>query len=138
MHESLHSIILGQIIGLYLVITSIIMIARAKYYRTLLTNLKVGSSTMVGMASFGLMLGLFLVVIHNVWVMKPELLVTIVAWIILIKSIFWLALPETMVKYSRNMYSGWGYYFGAIVAGLIGIILLAFGYYSYIFPTQIF
>lgn len=131
MRESLHTLFLAQVMGLYLLIIGIIMLARATYYRDLLTHIKNGSAATVTGASIGLVLGLFLVIIHNIWIWESDVLVTVVAWFLLIKSVLWLAFPETMVKCAHKLYSGAGFYVAAIITGIIGVILTAHGFYLF-------
>lgn len=131
MNESLHTIVLAQIMGLYLLIIAIIMIARAGYYRELLTHLKVGSSSVTVGATFGLILGITLVIIHNIWTRESEVLITLIGWFLLVKSVLWLSFPECMMNCTQKMYSGWGYYLVAIIAGIIGIILIAHGFHLF-------
>lgn len=130
-HESLHTIVLAQIIGLYLLIIAIIMIARAGYYRELLTHLKVGSSSVTVGATLGLILGISLVIVHNIWIWESDVLITLIAWFLLIKSILWLSFPECMMNCTQKMYSGWGYYLVAAIAGIIGITLVAHGFHLF-------
>ena len=131
MDEQLHTLFLAQAMGLYLFITAIIMLARATYYRELLTHINVGSSSIVLAGSVGLILGILLVLVHNMWTWESEVLVTLVAWFLLIKSILWLSFPEGMVKCAQKIYSGWGYYLVAIIAGIIGVTLMAHGFYPF-------
>lgn len=131
MEESLHTLFLAQVVGLYLIIISIIMLSRASYYRKILTHIQSGSSTAVVAATFGLILGLMLVCVHNIWIFESEVLVTLVAWFLLIKSVLWLAFPECMVNATHKLYSGWGYYAVAIIAGVVGVVLIAHGYFLF-------
>ncbi|KTD46238.1 Integral membrane protein (PIN domain superfamily) [Legionella quateirensis] len=131
MHESLHTLFFAQGIGLYLIIIAIIMLTRAAYYQEMLTHLKVGSATIVVAATMGLIIGILMVLVHNIWIWESDVLITIIAWLLVIKSVMWLAFPECMVKYTEKVYSGRGYYLVAIIAAIIGIILLAHGFYLY-------
>lgn len=133
----LHSYIISQILGLYLVIMAIILLARAKFYRNLIMNLdKNYVSVMVGSA-FGLVIGLIIVALHNLWVSNIHILVTIIGWLILIKSITWLSVPERMVLWSKRISAGSGYYVMIAFMGIIGVLLLAKGYYPFMGGTFI-
>jgi hypothetical protein len=131
MNDSLHSLFLAQAMGLYLVIIAIIMLARAGYYRQMLTHIKEGSPTIILGATLGLILGICLVLVHNIWILESEVLITLVAWFLLIKSVLWLSFPESMVNITHKVYSGPGYYVVAIVAGIIGILLFTHGFYLF-------
>ncbi|MBL7478436.1 hypothetical protein [Legionella bononiensis] len=131
MHESLHTLFFAQGIGLYLIIIAIIMLTRAAYYQEMLTHLKVGSATIVVAATIGLIIGILMVLVHNIWIWESDVLITLIAWLLVIKSVMWLAFPECMVKYTEKVYSGWGYYLVAIIAAIIGIVLLAHGFFLF-------
>lgn len=131
MNEPLHTLLLAQAIGLYLLFIGIIMVARASYYQQVLTHLKAGSSSIVLAGSFGLILGIFLVLVHNIWIAESEVLITLIAWLVLIKSLLWLSFPEAMVVYSQRMYSGWRYYLLAFIAAAIGVTLMAHGFHPF-------
>jgi len=130
--EDFHSFIIGQILGMYLVITSIIMLARTRYYKEMINNIRPNSGSVVFASSFGLLLGLFLITIHNHWVWEPDIIVTVIAWFIVIKSVLWLAFPEAMLKFVKNTYRGAGYFVVIIIAFILGLLLLTRGYYPFI------
>lgn len=132
MPESLHSLLISQVLGFYLLIVAIVMLTRADYYRNLMTNLHEGSHAIMIGATFSLIIGIILVLVHNLWVWDEEVIITVVAWLILIKSVLWLAFPEKMMAFSRTFYAGPGYYITAAIALVIGIILLAYGFYLYV------
>jgi hypothetical protein len=131
MNDSLHSLFLAQALGLYLLIVAIIMLARAGYYRNMLTHLKADSPTVVIVATVGLIVSIPLVLVHNIWIWESEVLITLIVWFLLIKSVLWLSFPECMVNLSQKIYSGWGYYAVAIIAGIIGILLINHGFYLF-------
>lgn len=131
MIESIHTIFLAQAIGLYLLIIAIIMLTRASYYQEILTHLKVGSTTVVVTATLGLILGIIIVLSHNIWIRESEVLITLIGWFLLIKSIFWLSFPEFMVRITHQLYGGRGYYVAALIAGVLGVTLCAHGFYLF-------
>lgn len=131
MNESLHTFFLAQSMGLYLLIAGIIMLARADYYRDMLTHLKEGSSSIVVAATFGLILGIALVLVHNIWIWESEVIITLIAWFLLIKSVLWLGFPEAMVSYSKKVYSKFGYYFVSVLAVILGMVLMSHGFYHF-------
>ncbi len=124
-----HTFLLSQIFGLYMVVMAIILLCRMRFYRSIVAGMKAQSSALIICASFGLLLGLFLVLIHNFWVMEPRVVITLLAWFILIKSILWLSLPEQMVAMSQKLFSGMGYYFVVLILAIVGIFLMTKGFY---------
>ncbi|RUR16118.1 hypothetical protein [Legionella septentrionalis] len=129
-----HSVVLAQVLGLYFTVIAIILLSRKTYFQALVLEMRPDGAQMIVAAAFGFLLGLFIVVTHNIWVLEPRVLVTIIGWIILIKSLLWLALPERMVSVSKNMYSGPTYYVIAAIVLIVGLILLIKGFYFYVDP----
>jgi hypothetical protein len=131
MMESLHTLFLAQAIGLYLVIMTIILLVRAEYYRNLFLNIKPDSMGLMLAATIGLILGIVLILVHNLWTWESEVFVTIIAWITFIKSILWLSVPHCMAEYSHKMVASKLYYPSLILTGIIGVILMAHGFYLF-------
>jgi hypothetical protein len=131
MEESLHTLFFAQIMGLYLLITAIIMLARRDYYQHLLVNIKERSSSVVVAAAFGLIFGLGVVLTHNIWTWESEVLVTLVGWVLVIKSILWLSFPESMANYCKKVYGGAGFYLLVLIMVVVGVTLTAHGYYLF-------
>ncbi len=63
--STLQSFLLAQMFGLYLVIQAIILLSRASYYRALVASVKNPGFAIWAASSITLMLGIFLVLIHN-------------------------------------------------------------------------
>lgn len=127
-----HSYLLAQVFGLYFIITAIILLSRVRFYRDIIYNLHAKDSAIMFGSSFALLLGLLLVIVHNFWVWEPRVVVTLIAWFILIKSVLWLSLPEGMLRWSKKMYGGAGYYVMVAVLLIVGIFLLTKGFYPFI------
>ena len=125
----LYSFIIAQVFGLFMVIMAVVMIGKAEYYRSLIANLASNGVVIHTCASLWLLMGLFLILIHNNWIYHPRILVTILAWLITIKSVLWLAAPELMVKWSKSLYSGAGYYVVMFVMAIFGVALMSKGFY---------
>ena len=83
------SLLLLVVFASYLLIMGLVLLSRATYYRTLIATMKdTGYTTYMG-ASIGLLIGLFLVLSHNFWAFDARVLVTVLCWIVLIKSILY-------------------------------------------------
>ena len=123
----LHVCLLKEAIGIYLIIAAIVMTTRVNSYKKLLAELSADNFAVVLASYIGLMFGIFLVLSHNVWVLNVEVLLTLIAWFVLIKSLLWISFPECMLCYTKKLYSGCWYYVSALVVAAVGILLLAEG-----------
>ncbi|WP_244599580.1 hypothetical protein [Legionella londiniensis] len=111
---------------------SVILLSRTPYYRALVQNMTAQNPGILTGASFGLLLGLLLVVVHNFWVWEPRVFITIISWIILIKSLIWLSFPEKMLKFTQKTVAGPAYYVIIALMFIVGVILITKGFYLYI------
>lgn len=132
--EVFHSFLFAQVLGLYLIIMAIIMLSRVQFYRQFVMNLKASSGAVIVAASFALLFGLFMVDIHNIWVLEPRLIITLLGWFIVIKSILWLSIPEKMSSFSKRLFAGAGYYVVVVIVAIIGIFLATKGFYLFMLP----
>jgi hypothetical protein len=128
----LDSFLLSQIFGLYCVIIGIIMLSRSDFYRPLIAKMELKYGAFIVASLFGLLLGLLMVGMHNVWVLKPRILVTLICWFILINSISWLAMPEKMLSLLKKICASKKYYIIVSSIFLIGCWLIGRGIYLYL------
>ncbi|KTC68070.1 Integral membrane protein (PIN domain superfamily) [Legionella birminghamensis] len=126
-----HTLLIEQVLGLYLLIVALILIARGPYYQELMKRVGTNSGWILVGASFSLVFGLIMVVIHNIWEWDYELLVTVIAWLIVVKSILWLAFPESMLGIAQRVYSGGSYYVIMALVGILGVFLISHGFQAF-------
>src|SRR3990167_3102687 len=138
LHTYLISFILSQFFGLYLLIVAVIMFTRVSQYRQLLQNMKPDSGTILLGGLVGLMIGLMLVGIHNVWMLKPIVFITLLCWLVLVFSVLWLISPERMVIWTKKLFLRRGYYVLASLMLILGLVLLSRGLFQYATHHQSF
>lgn len=122
-----HSFLLSQVLGLYLIIMAVMVMARMTHIRDIVNRLDPNSFSVFASSSSMLLFGIFAVTIHNYWNWHPSLLVTIVCWIILVRSILWIAFPERMTKMAKVVINSSGSYLMALLILIVGTLLLARG-----------
>mgnify|MGYP005674654175 CR=1 FL=1 len=127
----LHSFLFSQVFGLYFVIMSIILISRADYYKALIAKIKAPDLTIMMISALCVFIGLFFVVMHNIWEFKPRVIVTIMCWLFVIKSVLWLTSPERMLKLLKKMWKGKGHVVICTIMLFVGIYLMARGFYLF-------
>ena len=127
----LKSLFLAEVFGLYLVILSLVFLSRAEHYRTIISNTTDDNYFHLLSRSTSLLIGIMLVLAHNIWVQSPPVFVTIGCWLFLLKAILWLAAPEKMLYFLRKLCAGRGFYYLAIVFGVIGVVFITCGFRVY-------
>jgi len=115
------SIFLDKVIGLYLVIVSIAMLANRKILPKLVKMYVHHEPLFFTEGAFALVIGVLLVVSHNIWTSDWRVIITIIAWLTLAKGVGRLLAPESLAKWAGRNFK----YFTPITF-VIGIILGAY------------
>ena len=124
------SLFLARILGpLYLIVT-IGLFLNHKYFSKMIKEVIKSPSCTYFYAAFDLLIGLILVNTHNLWVNDWRLVITIMAWMVLIKGALLLVFPEQMTKSLKKWRKQNWYLFGVILSGILGIYLTYAGYLS--------
>ncbi|CAM2967698.1 Integral membrane protein (PIN domain superfamily) [Legionella steigerwaltii] len=89
---------LAAVLGWYLVIVSLLLLVRREIVVTAMKELMGQRAVMLVVGIITLIIGLLMVISHNVWVMGWPVIVTIIAWLILIGGLFRLYCPDTVYK----------------------------------------
>jgi hypothetical protein len=77
---------LAKVIGLYLIIVSAAMLTNMQEVLVYIAGIMDNPSLLFVTGLFTLILGLLMVVSHNVWQWNWRVLITIIAWIVLLKG----------------------------------------------------
>lgn len=115
---------LTRILGLYIIIIGFALLINMDLFKTLIQNLIDDKPLMFVTGFFTLILGLIMVVIHNIWQWNWRLLTTLIGWIVLLKGLSLILFPSlidklTLIFLQNSM-------FGYLAAGiniLLGFIL---------------
>lgn len=94
-----HTKFLGKLIGLFALLVSVSIATHKEDTLATVTAIVQDPATLMVLGFIGLAAGLAMVLSHNVW--KGGLLpvlVTLAGWVILIRGVALLALPESVVK----------------------------------------
>ncbi|CEG58214.1 hypothetical protein [Legionella fallonii] len=130
-HPSFHTFVLSQAFGIYLVIMAIIFACRAKYYKQMIQSINPNGPGILISGSLGLLIGLFLITIHNSWGLVVVDILSLFFWFIVISSLLLLSFPERVVACAKKVCGGRGYFILIVACALLGIILMTGGYYLY-------
>ncbi len=124
-----NSIFLAKLIGFYFIIISLYMVIYPTRVRAILLELQHQHVSMVIIAVITLMIGLLLVLSHNIWVMAWPVMVTILSWIILFISLTRLFVPTFTQKLAQWLiHRPVAIWIGAFIHITIGVFLLGFVY----------
>ena len=96
------SLFLAQVFGLYFVIAGVAMLVRPNAISTLIETLGTRSSIYLT-GFFALMLGIPLVLIHNIWDGSWRVIITIMAWLALLKGVARIFFPDMVVGWAQGL-----------------------------------
>lgn len=117
------SLYLGAVIGWYLVIVSLFLIFRRDVVSGAMSEIMSHKGLFLILAIITLILGLIMVVGHNIWVLGWPLLVTLFSWLVLIVGLLRLWLPDVAIK------MGHGFLSNPTRMTITGVVMLIIGVY---------
>ncbi len=122
------SIFLAQVIGLYLFLVSLAMLVHHQRFKKTAVDLA-GIPLMITLTGVCmLILGLLIVVDHNIWVPDWPVVVTIIGWILLLQGLMRLFVPDAFIRMSKDMQGKMVYTLGCWVRLFVGIYLIWAGF----------
>ena len=126
----MNTVFLATVMGWYLVITSVFLLARYDYARSVMADVMAQRGLLFTLAIITLVIGLLLVVTHNVWFMSWPVVITILSWLILIGGLIRLFCPESAIRMGQALLDDpIKMRVAAIIFLLIGLYLLMKVYY---------
>lgn len=120
---------LSKTCGIYFIIVSTAMLMNMSQFLTLVNNLVNDATLMFVTGFFTLILGVLMVVSHNIWQWSWRAVITILAWLTLFKGSSILICPQFIESVSRSFVQSAQYaYIAAGVDLTLGLILCYLGF----------
>lgn len=121
---------LATVIGWYLVVFGLLTLCRYEQLRGVVNDVLGHRGLLFIIAIITFILGLLMVVSHNIWIMGWPVIITVFAWLVLISGIMRLFFPDTVTRVGLSLSNNSTYmYISAVVLLLIGLYLLSHVYY---------
>lgn len=118
---------LANIFGLSIIAVSLSLLLYPKNIKKIFDSMQNEITLFVtGIISF--IIGITMVLTHNVWVYDWRIIVTILGWAILIKGIIRLFLPEFVIKMGKKMVNNQWIPSILVVEIILGCVLIYFGF----------
>lgn len=122
------SIVIAQTTGFFLFIFGILMLTCAKRFKVILKEIAYNDIAVFLSSWSSLLLGCFLLVLHNILTDFPQLIISILGYILVIKAILWLTFPEKMRKMVDKVLDGSSYIMISLLHMAAGIFFLSCGF----------
>lgn len=116
------SIFLARVIGLYMLIAGFAVLVKGKRYREIVEQFVDDKALMLIVAIITLILGLLLVISHNLWVADWRVAITILAWVTMASAILRLFFPEAVVAMAQKFKMG-------VFFRVLAVVIMAVGAY---------
>ncbi len=123
------SLFLAQLLGLYFIIAGFIIIARRKSLIPVVYEFGHNHALIMSLALVELAAGLAIALAHPIWAPDWRGLITLVGWIMILESVFYVALPFSGMRRLVRVFnrSHW-YISGGFVSVVLGVYLAGFGF----------
>ncbi len=124
------TIFLAKAFSLYFVIVGLAMIFHRKYYLEAAAEMLEHKGLSFFTAIFTLTLGILLVLFHNIWDEVWAIVISVLAWLTLLKGMVRLFFPKQFEKAIRAYENCTFFYIMMIITVLFGVLLGCYGFYS--------
>ena len=126
-----NSVFLAKLIGAYMVIVATGILINRKIYQRLMEDFSKSPALAYIGSALSLIIGILIVLVHNVWVLGWPVIITIFGWLALLKGIILVIFPGSVVKLTQ-IYQKKECLLtvNLIIFLLLGIILVVRGYFG--------
>jgi hypothetical protein len=122
------SLFLAQVIGLYLVAISLMMLIRHRKFKKTILEFIHSAPLITLSGSWSILLGLLIVIPHNIWILEWPLVITLVGWFSIVQGLARLFYPEDFAKAIKYLVEKKGYLLTSWIWLCIGIYLVWAGF----------
>jgi len=125
------SLFVAKLLGPVFLVVGAALLSRPEAFRALLREF-VASGVLMYLAGFlGLLGGLALLIVHNVWALDWRLVITLIGWASLFRALVTIFRPQAIVSIADRLIEYKGAFRAAAVIDLvIGAALSYFGYWA--------
>lgn len=124
------TLFLARVLGLYFLAMGFALLLNSKHVKSAIDAFGKYPGLFFVNGLFILLIGLLMVVGHNVWNGGVSTLVTVIGWLALFKGLMWVLLPDRVIKSFTSWKESSNLFFiGGLVCLILGIYLGAAGLY---------
>ncbi|MAZ67465.1 hypothetical protein CL652_01695 [bacterium] len=117
------SLLLAQIMGLYLLLEGLVVLTRRKFVLNIVNDISRHKALMFVTGAMVFILGLLVVLSHNVWEASWRVIPTIIGWAMVVKGVAIFFVPRVVMnkakKFAKNRNM-------AVLAGIIAVAVGAY------------
>ncbi|MEP6793498.1 MAG: hypothetical protein ABJB16_04175 [Saprospiraceae bacterium] len=125
------SIYLAQVIGLFGALTTFTIIIRYKFYLSMEEIVAKNPATIYMSGFMFLLLGILVVVSHQVWSMDWRVIITLLGWLLLFKGLMRIIFPQKIIALLLKKLEEKRFIFGEIAVFILSLFLIYQGFIAH-------
>jgi len=127
-----NTLFLAQLFGIYFLVMGVVIIVRNKEMSRVINSFINNEALGFVIGIFTLLIGLLIVLSHNVWEAGLAWIVTLIGWLTLLKGVAYLLLsPKSFAGVAKMIVGSKSYIWVSVVTIIIGAYLAAKGFGLY-------
>jgi len=123
------SIFLAQLFGIYLIVAGIMYVARHHFIRAVINDYFDSPSVVFLGGMLGIILGLMIVLGHNVWELSWKLAITLLGYLMVLKGILHWFFPQKAAWWTEKMTHGTAYLYASFFMIALGCFFCYVGFF---------
>ena len=123
------SLFIARLLGPLIAIVSVALLGNPENYRAILNEFIQSPALCYLAGFFGLLGGIALILVHNVWVADWRLVITLIGWVTIVRAVMTIFWPRWIPAIGKQLLESRHVLTGTAVVGLIlGAVLSGYGY----------
>ena len=124
------SIFIAQLLGLTYLVLGVGLLINRDFFNRMVSDFSRNEAFVFLGGLMALVIGIVLILIHNIWVGRWIVLITIIGWLAFLKGVWMIVFPDTVPRFmlfyekNRNLAT-----VHAVVALILGVILTYLGFF---------
>ncbi|MEA3489248.1 MAG: hypothetical protein U9R44_02760 [Candidatus Omnitrophota bacterium] len=125
------SVFIARIFGLCYLILGVGFVVNRKAFQRVMDDFCKNAALVFFAGVFALVIGVVIILTHNIWVTNWTVIITIIGWIGLIKGIWMIVFPNTVSKFMQAYQKNESLLIVHSIGVLIfGVVLTFFGFFA--------
>lgn len=125
-----NSIFIARVFGLCYLIIGVGFIFNRKAFQRVMEDFCKNAALLFFAALFALVIGVVIILTHNVWVANWTVMITIIGWAGLIKGIWMIVFPDTVPKFMKAYQENKNLLIvHSVFVFILGVVLTFFGFF---------
>ena len=124
------SLFLAKALGLYFLIVGLGLVLNMSQMKVMMSEILKDRALLFVTGFMALIIGILMVISHNIWLMDWRVVITVTAWLSLFKGIALIMFPQKAIEINQKFITNDKlYYTMSVIVVLIGVFLSYHGFF---------